>query len=235
MKEKGIKAVSINSRLRALRSFFNLLEVQDYIKHNPMKDIRMLKDRKRIVETFDKKEIKALFNACNIRTFVGFRDKTIMMLLLETGVRANELVGIRGTDINWSQKIIRITKTKNGFERFVPIQNKMIEQLKKYITLRGKTETDSLFITQDNTPMSKRQVQNRIKHYGENAKIKDVRCSPHTFRHTFAKLSVMNGANAFQLQVILGHSTLEVTKMYVKLFSNEVQEGHAKFSPLKYL
>lgn len=235
MKDKGVKAVSINSRLRALRSFFNLLEAQNYIKINPMKDIKLLKDRKKIVETFDKKQIKNLLNACDVRTFVGFRDKTIMLFLLETGVRANELMGIKVTDIIWAQKVVRITNTKGGYERFVPIQNKMIDQLKKYISIRGHLETDYLFITQDETPMSKRQVQNRIKYYGEIAKIRNVRCSPHTFRHTFAKLSVMNGANAFQLQAILGHSTLEVTKMYVNLFSNEIQEGHAKFSPLKYL
>ncbi|WP_230199336.1 tyrosine-type recombinase/integrase [Oceanobacillus kimchii] len=231
MKEKGIKAVSINSRLRALRSFFNLLESQNYIKVNPMKDIKLLKDRKRIVETFDKKQIKALFNACDLRTFVGYRDKTIMLLLLETGVRANELIGIKVIDIIWSQKVVRITKTKGGYERFVPIQNKMIDQLKKYVSIRGQIENDYLFITQDDAPMSKRQIQNRIKYYGEVAKIKNVRCSPHTFRHTFAKLSVMNGANAFQLQAILGHSTLEVIKVYVNLFSSEVQEGHSKFSP----
>jgi len=235
MKEKGVKAVSINSRLRALRSFFNLLESQNYIKVNPMTDIKLLKYRKRIIETFDKKQIRALLNACDVRTFVGFRDKTIMMFLLETGVRANELIEIKVPDIIWSQKVVRITNTKGGYERFVPIQSRMIDQLKKYVSIRGQIETDYLFVTQDNTPISKRQLQNRIKHYGEITKIKNVRCSPHTFRHTFAKLSVMNGANAFQLQAILGHTTLEVTKMYVHLFSNEVQEGHAKFSPLKYL
>lgn len=235
MKEKGVKAVSINSCLRALRSFYNLLEAQSYIKVNPMKDIRLLKDRKRIVETFDKKQIKNLLNACDIRTFVGFRDKTIMLFLLETGVRANELIGVKVADIIWTQKVVRITNTKGGYERFVPIQSKMIDQLKKYLAIRGHLETDYLFITQDDTLMSKRQVQNRINFYGETAKIRNVRCSPHTFRNTFAKLSVMNGANAFQLQAILGHSTLEVTKMYVNLFSNEIQEGHAKFSPLKNL
>ncbi|MDL4840324.1 tyrosine-type recombinase/integrase [Aquibacillus rhizosphaerae] len=235
MRDKGVKAVSINSRLRALRSFFNLLESQSYIKVNPMKDIKLLKDRKRIVETFDKKQIKALFNACDFRTFVGVRDHTAMMLLLETGVRANEFVGIKVTDIIWAQKLIRITNTKGGYERFVPIQKKMIDQLKKYVIIRGQIDTDYLFITQDDEPMSKRQLQNRINHYGKLTKIKNVRCSPHTFRHTFAKLSVMNGANAFQLQAILGHSTLEVTKVYVNLFSSEVQEGHAKFSPLKNL
>lgn len=235
MKEKGLKPVSINSRLRAIRAFFNFLEEQQLIKKNPMKEIKLLKDRRRIVETFDKKQIKTLLSSCDLKTFTGLRDYTIMLLLLETGVRANELVGINVSDIIWSQKIIRIRNTKGGYERFVPIQNKMVDVLKKYIAIRGIVDTDSLFITQDNTSLSKKQMQDRIREYGVKAKIKNVRCSPHTFRHTFAKLCVMNGANAFQLQAILGHSTLEVTKVYVNLFSNEVQEGHSKFSPLKNL
>jgi integrase/recombinase XerD len=236
MKEKGLKTVSINSRLRAMRAFFNFLEGQHLIRCNPMKDIKLLRDRKRIVETFDNQQIKALFKACNVRTFLGLRDYTIMMLLLETGVRViNELVGIKTTDIIWEQKVIRIRNTKGGFERFVPIQDKMMNQLKKYLIVRGNVDTDYLFITQDNTPLSKKQVQDRIREYGKKAGIENVRCSPHTFRHTFAKLCVLNGANAFQLQAILGHTSLEVTKVYVNLFSNEVQQGHAKFSPINNL
>ncbi|NNU92942.1 hypothetical protein ETC01_06485 [Geobacillus sp. NFOSA3] len=86
----------------------------------------MLRDRKRIVETFDNQQIKALFKACDLRTFVGLRDYTIMMLLLETGVRVNELVSIKTTDIIWEQKVIRIRNTKGGFERFVPIQDTLL-------------------------------------------------------------------------------------------------------------
>ncbi|RFB12754.1 recombinase XerD [Bacillus sp. HNG] len=233
MKDKGLKPVTINTRLRAVRAFFNFLEHQNLITNNPMKDIKLLRDRRRIVETFDKKQIKVLLSSCDLRSFTGLRDYTIMLLLLETGVRANELIGINVTDIVWSQKVIRIRNTKGSFERFVPFQNKMKDVLKKYISIRGVVETDSLFITHDNTPLSKKQIQDRIRDYGKKANIENVRCSLHTFRHTFAKMCVLGGCNAFQLQAILGHSTLEVTKVYVNLFSNEVQEGHSKFSPLK--
>ncbi|MEK4284023.1 MULTISPECIES: tyrosine-type recombinase/integrase [Ureibacillus] len=235
MKGKGIKPVSINTRLRALRAFFNYLHKQKFIRNNPMSDIQLLKDRKHVIETFDIKQISQMLKACDVRTFVGFRDYTIIMLLLETGIRANELIGIQVTDIIWHDKVIRIRNAKGQYERFVPIQKKMIEQLKKYVAIRGTVDTEYLFITQDETPMSKRQLQNRIAIIGKKANIKNVRCSPHTFRHTFAKLSVMNGANAFQLQAILGHTTLEMTKVYVNLFSNEISESHAKFSPLNNL
>lgn len=60
-----------------------------------------------------------------------------MLLLLETGVRSNELIGISVTDTMWSQKVVRITNSKSGYERFVPIQNKMIDQLEKYVSIRG--------------------------------------------------------------------------------------------------
>ena len=59
--------------MRALRAFFNFLEGRNLIKSNPMKDIKLLRDRKRIVETFDNQQIKALFKACDLRTFVGFK------------------------------------------------------------------------------------------------------------------------------------------------------------------
>ncbi|WP_226536406.1 tyrosine-type recombinase/integrase [Fictibacillus halophilus] len=235
MRSKGIKTVSINSRLRALRAFFNLLEGQKILVQNPMKEIKLLKDRRRIIETFDKEQLRALFKTCNLRTFIGLRDYTIMLLLLETGVRANELIGIKTEDIMWSQKVIRITNAKGGYERFVPVQNIMIDQLKKYLKVRGSIDTDYLFITQDDSPLSKKQMQDRIRLYGQEAKIKNVRCSPHTFRHTFAKMSVLGGCNAFILQSILGHSSIEQSRVYVNLFSNEVQENHSKFSPLNNL
>lgn len=74
----------------------------------------------------------------------------------------------------------------------------MKKQLKKYILIRGVDDTDNLFITVDGTPLLRRSIQQRIDIYGVKEKMKDVRCSPHTFRHTFAKLSVQQGANIFE-------------------------------------
>ena len=107
--------------------------------------------------------------------------------------------------------------------------------LKRYLKARGASYVDSLFITQDDGKMSRKAVQDRIAKYGRMAGITNVRCSPHTFRHTFAKMSVRNGANLFDLQKILGHQSLEMVRVYVNLFSSEVAEAHAKFSPIENL
>src|SRR5690625_6910135 len=83
--------------------------------------------------------------------------------------------------------------------------------------------------------MSRKAVQDRIAKYGRMANITNVRCSPHTFRHTFAKMSIRNGADVFALQKILGHQTLDMVRTYVNLFSTEVAEAHRKFSPMENL
>ncbi len=103
----------------------------------------------------------------------------------------------------------------------------MNKQLKTYLKVRGEDLlTDALFITLDDTPLTTRQIQERIKYYGDKAGIKNVRCSPHTFRHTFAKLAIKNGADIFTLQEILGHESVQMVKKYVTMFSKDVKEGH---------
>src|SRR5699024_12534507 len=91
--------------------------------------------------------------------------------------------------------------------RRVTIQQRTIHVLKRYLKARGRSPVDSLFITQDDDKMSRKGVQDRLSKYGRMAEIVNVRNSPHTFRHTFAKMAVQNGANIFELQKILGHKT----------------------------
>ncbi|MFM9532387.1 tyrosine-type recombinase/integrase [Lysinibacillus sp. IITD104] len=232
---KGSKVVSVNTRLRGLRAFFNFLYKQKYIPKNPMENIKLLKDRKRVIATFTKEQLNKLFRQPDLTTFIGVRDYTIMLLFLETGIRVNELIGITLADIRWEDNLICIRNAKTYRERLVPIQNEMKSQLKKYVSIRGYVESDALFVTMDGTALTRRGIQNRIEKYGVLAGVKGVRCSCHTFRHTFAKISVQQGANIFELQSILGHTSMEVVKIYVNLFGTDVRESHKKFSPLKVL
>ena len=232
---KGNKIVSINTRLRALRALFNFLHKQRHIPNNPMENIKLLKDRKSIIATFTKDQLRNLFKQPDLKTFTGIRDYTIMMLMLETGIRVNELVGLSLNDVRWEDGLICIRNAKSYRERLVPIQSEMKQQLKKYIAVRGYVDSEAIFVSVDGSRLSKRGIQERITKYGHMAKIKDVRCSCHTFRHTFAKLSVQQGANIFELQTILGHTSMEVVKVYVNLFGSDVRDSHRKFSPLKVL
>lgn len=231
---KRMRETSIQTNLRAFRAFFNWAVSSGIIEESPMKNIRIGKAKVAAVETFTSEQIIELLSQPNLETFVGLRDYTIMVTLLETGIRLRELVDVELGDVRFNDSQILI-HGKNGHDRLVPFQARMAKVLRKYINIRGKSETEALFITHDDGKMSRKAVQDRLAKYGRMAMIENVRCSPHTFRHTFAKMSVRNGANIFALQKILGHSTMDMVRTYVNLFSTEVNEEHRRFSPLENL
>ena len=119
---------------------------------------------------------------------------------------------------------------KGSKQRLVPIQSKMRQVLQKYTKERGNALTDALFVTIDNEPIAIGTIQKLIKQYGEQARIANVRVSPHTFRHTMAKYYILAGGDIFSLQRILGHSSMETVRIYVEMFSHDVNLQHSKFS-----
>lgn len=234
-KKRGMQNTTINLRLRAIRALFGYLTQMKYIAVNPMKKYPLLKVRDGNIETFSMKQLRQLLNAPDRRTFTGLRDYTFILLLLETGLRLSEVTAVQIDDVKLAEGQIFVRHTKGHMHRYVPIQAKMREQLRRYMKIRGTCETERLFVTIDGEPMARNALQKLVGKYGKQAGIKGVRCSPHTLRHTFAKLSVMNGAGVFELQKILGHSTMEMVKTYVNLYSSEVNERHKEFSPLRDL
>ncbi|RAV03035.1 tyrosine-type recombinase/integrase [Paenibacillus sp. YN15] len=234
MMDEGQKETSINCLLRAARALFNFLVREGHMQASPMRKMKLIRQKKKAVPTFTKQQVHILLAQPDTRTFIGVRDKTMLMLMLETGIRVRELTDVCLSDIEWKTGMILVAG-KNGKDRALPFQATMRQQLAKYVQLRGKLEHDSLFVTIDNTPITRRQVQIQVALYGRRGGITGVRCSCHTLRHTFAKMSVQNKANIFALQAVLGHASLDQVRTYVSLFSSEVKDDHRKFSPLENL
>lgn len=229
------KESAINARLRAVRSFFNFLERERMVVLNPMDSVKLVRQKQTVIETFSRDQIHALLRQPDQRTFTGLRDFTMLLLLFETGLRIKELVNVRVDDVKFDDNMIRVRDPKGTQERLVPFQSTMKRQLRKYIAIRGEVGNDFLFVSIDNDPVSIRAFQDRMSLYGRRADIKNVRCSPHTCRHTFAKMFVQNGGDAFTLQSILGHTSLEMTRRYVNMFSSDVSRSHKKYSPVERL
>lgn len=230
-----LSPVTVNGRIRSCRAFFEFLHEEGHIAQNPAKSILPLKSRKTVIETFSREQLNTLLSTPDKNTFTGFRDHVMMLLLLETGIRVSELARIKLEDIRWGDGSILVLG-KGNKERLVPFQSRMKAALRRYLSARGHVEGEHhVFLTIDNIPMSQRNIQERIQDYGKAAQIQGVRVSPHTFRHTFAKMYIKNGGDAFSLQAILGHTTLDMVRHYVNLFSSDVYEQHRKFSPLERL
>src|SRR5699024_10901429 len=232
--EKGARHASIAATLRALKAFLNWAISRGIISQNPMNDVPIGKVKPKTIETFTRDQIRNLLAQPDRELFIGLRDYTIMVTLLETGIRVRELADIKMNDVRFSDNQILI-RGKNGDDRLVPFQTQTRRVLRDYIKARGQADVDYLFITHDDRQMNRDSVGRRPIKYGRMAGIDTVTCSPRTFRHTFAKMSVKNGADLFALQQILGHKSLDMVRVYVNLFSDEVSDAHAKFSPIEGL
>jgi len=234
MSKQSIKITSINTRLRALRSFYNYLSKNKLIDKNPMQNIKLLRDRQKTIETLDNKEIELLVKIIRKqKTFVSFRDEVMLLVFLDTGIRLSELIGIEVEDVRGNKIIIR--KTKNLFERTVYLSEVTQEQLRRYIQIRGHIEgTNKLFISQDNLDLQPHSIQKRFTKYGNTANI-NKRVSPHTFRHTMAKRMIVAGVDAFSLMHLLGHSDITITKRYVNMWGQDLEVKHKLHGALKGL
>jgi integrase/recombinase XerD len=232
--DSGVLDSTVNTNLKGWRTFIRFLHEKSYITTNPVQNVVLLKTTRHIIPSFSKTQIKQLFAAPDKSMFTGFRDYVIMMLMIETGARVSEVESLQTTDANFSEGKLKVMG-KGRKERYVPFQATLAKELKRYMNMRGLLGHGSLFVNIDNTPLKKRTIQENIQTYGLVARLDGVRCSPHTFRHTFAKLYIMNGGDAFSLQQMLGHTTVEMVQTYVSLFGADISRQHRKFSPLENL
>lgn len=230
----GIKPKTINSYLRSWRPYGNFLVERGYLRESPFKNIDDLRTEKLIVRTFTDRQLRIILDTPNKNTFTGYRDYVLMLLFLETGIRLSEALNLRLTDILWDEGRIKVYG-KGRKERYVPFQTTLEKHLRNYIRIRGNDlDHDYVFISIENQPLKNRSVQTNFEKYGRMAKIRNVRCTPHTFRYTFVKKYVMNGADPFSLRAILGHTSMEMVMHYCQLFSRDISKQHEKFSPLEH-
>lgn len=231
---RGLKYSSALTTLRAVKAFANYLKnIAKVIDSHGFDDFVLAKSEPPLVRTFNEAEILQMLGQTNPKLFVGIRDYTIMLTFLETGIRLRELCDIKLGDVDFDDRLIKIWGKDQKF-RYVPFQRPYAKVLRQYLKVRGKSVSDTLFITHDDEPIRGRSIQDALKKYGKGANISsDIRVSPHTFRHTFAKMYVQNGGDPFSLQKILGHATMDMVRVYVNMFGKELDEAHRKFSPLQ--
>ena len=156
------------------------------------------------------------------------RDRAILLLLLDTGLRVAEAAGIRLGDLrpDGSVKVLG----KGAKERIVPIGSTARGAIVRYLGQRGPGAPDAPLFLGRRGALDWRGMQQVLKRLKTRAGITG-RCSPHSLRHTFARSYLVNGGDAFSLQQILGHTTLDMVKRYVSLADADVAAKHRVASP----
>lgn len=156
------------------------------------------------------------------------RNRAILLFLLDTGVRASELTGIKLCDLRGETVTVL---GKGNKEREVPLSERTLRAVLDYLTTRTHTNKNSpLFAVKDGGPMNRHTLRRLLERLGARANVPDTH--PHRFRHTFAVNYLRNGGDAISLQNLLGHSTLDMVKRYVLLAAGDLAAIHRRASPV---
>ena len=188
-----------------------MLQRQGYAEENIIHRIPRPKPQQVAINPFTESEIKLLFSALGRK---AERNRAILLLLLDTGIRASELINLKKSDIDLKTKHIRIWG-KGNKERIIPISAKTASALFKIIS-----QSD----TEYPLGITRTRLTHLLNCIGARAGVANVH--PHRFRHTFAVLYLRNGGDVFSLQSILGHSSMEMVKRYLTLAQVDVDQAH---------
>ena len=235
LREEGQCSGTIYRAYTGLGTFFGFLLKEDFITSNPMMLVEKPKRVKRLIQAFSMEQIRALLDQFDHNNFPHLRTRTLTILLLDTGLRISEGLGIKKDDVNLQSNTIRVLG-KGGKERDVPFGATAKQAIMQYLMRIGEIPgQELLFINRFGGGVNRRTIQRQLQLYAGKAGIKGVRPSPHTLRHTFATQYILNGGDAFSLQRILGHSTLDMVRVYVDMANSNVALQHRKFSPMDRL
>lgn len=230
LRDRGQGSETIFRRWGALKAFFRFLFREGLIAANPIAQVERPKREKHLVQPFSMLQVHALLAQPDISKPIGLRDKAMLLLMVDSGLRLSEVLGLELGSINWEDSQL-VVLGKGRKERAIPVSRTVTRALEEYIQVRG-AGGQRVFLGRAGRPLNSRTVQVCMRKYGKAAKIQGIRLSPHTLRHTFAIQWIKNEGDPFSLQSILGHSTLDMVRHYVNLARQDVASKHRKFSPM---
>ena len=229
LENRNINKISVWTYARAVKVFLRWLFFENYIDVNINK-LQLMRANKEVILPLSDKEVKQLLNIYSNSTFMNCRNKSIIMLMLDCGLRLGEIVNLQLDDIDFVNHYL-VINGKGSKQRVVPFGSALSGQLAIYFDYRNSVSSvsSSVFLTQKNTSIT----HNTIKMlFARIKKIKGfARIYPHLLRHTFATNYIYNGGNLEVLRVLMGHSTINITQIYIHLAAqisliNEKHQSH---------
>lgn len=200
----------------ALSSFFSFLE-KNYNFKNPMISIEF-----RLANYTPEKKYSRILTRGNIIKFLNVivsnskdleTDLLLFCILLTTGCRISEILGLTCENIDVENESFLLVKTKNKDQRIVNLRPGMGEIINRYVTKRNRKKADFLFLNSKNNKLNRSDVNNLLKEYLALANLPEINI--HAFRHTFATLMADEGTPINIIQQLLGHKSIKATQGYI--------------------
>jgi len=229
----GTLARSVNRKLSTLKTFYKFLMREGVIVKNPTEQVTMPKMAKKLPEFVQEKEINQLLDGPFFTDdFEGIRDKAVVSLFYGTGIRLSELVGIRFSDLNLSEKVVKVNGKRNK-ERLVPFPLEISTTLKDYIALRNELfpfSENILFLTGSGEPAYNKLIYRIVKRQLSLVTTIDKK-SPHILRHSYATHLLNRGADLNAIKELLGHANLAATQVYTHTSFEQLKKVYKQAHP----
>ncbi len=219
---------TISRRISAIRSFYKYLAREEYVSYNPFSLTKGPKKDKLLPKFLYYNELEELFNACDLSSFWGIRDRLLLEMLYATGMRVGELENVKLKDINLYDNFIKILG-KGNKERIVYFGEYAREVLDMYLKQRDDS-CEYLFINNHKNRLTSRGIRYILDKIVTKACL-DTNVSPHMLRHSFATHLLNEGCDLLSVQELLGHESLRATQVYTHVTNDRLKDVYLKTHP----
>ena len=235
MMEKGETTTTVNRKLSALRSFYRFLRIKGLVTASPAQGVKGPKNKKPLPQFVREADMDRLLDDPEIDLgdgFLGVRNRTVIAVFYETGMRMAELIGLDDRDVDFGSRTIKVTG-KRDKQRFIPFGDDLERRLKEYLEARtaefGETH-GAFFLSPKGERIPRHQVYLLVK--DALGRVSDVsKKSPHVLRHTFATSMLNHEAELGAVKELLGHNSLQTTEIYVHTTFQELKEIYEQAHP----
>jgi site-specific recombinase XerD len=224
------RITTVSTYCRTLRTFCNFLVREGYLEEDPMANIRTPKIPRRFPFVLSDQDLSELIRVSRKNP----RDHAIVLFLLDTGVRAGELVGMKVDDADLSRGQAKVFG-KGGKERIVFFSRTTAKALAKWLSVRPRVPyEDALFMSQRKGPLTVNGLNQVIKRLHEKAGLSG-KVSTHRLRSCFAKLFIEAGGDSHSLARLMGHESIMMAEVYVHMVGKDLERCHRRCSPVARL
>jgi integrase/recombinase XerD len=221
-----VKPVSINSRWRVLNAFLRWAHQEGHL--SALLKVPRLKEPEAVIQPWSTEQVKALVT-CRASNFAKQRVQVLALLIADTGLRVSEAIALERADVDLDAMLVTVRNGKGGKARVVPMSVVGRKFLFRWV---ASHEHQRVVCTREGMTWTKRNALRSFKLLHEGLGITGVRNSWYTLRHRLAASFIREGGDVFSVQRMLGHSTLEMTKRYVRLNTTDLQAKHRQHARL---
>lgn len=233
LEERGKKASTISRCIASIRSFYQYELKNKRVKKDPTEKIQSPKIEKKAPSTLTFKEVSLLLEQPKTVDLKGIRDKAMLEFAYATGMRVTEIISLDIEDVNLEEGFVTCKTGKK--QRNIPLGKLSLKALKEYIenarpVLIKDDSVKALFVNINGKRLTRQGFWKIIKYYKEQAHItKDI--TPHILRHSFATHLLQNGADLKAIQLMLGHSDISSTQVYMQFQDEGIRNAYKKAHP----